>query len=212
MIKSTRDRILQTLLSQPRSTVQELANAVGINAISVRHHLSSLKADSLVVEEEERHGVGRPRLVYLLSEQGLERFPTRYLRLTNRILTQLKDTLPEETVKSIFTDMAASLASEYAKKAEKLDMEDKLNMLQDILAEEGFSLEWFRNGDVYTIREISCPYIHVGQSHPEVCLVDQAVISAVLSIPVEKVQCVLSGDGQCAFSLPANKIVTEKEA
>lgn len=202
-MKSTRDRILQTLLSQPRSTIQELADAVGINTISVRHHLNSLKADNLVTEEEVRHGVGRPRLVYLLSEEGLERFPTRYLRLTNRILTQLKDTLPEAAFKSIFTDMAAGLAAEYAQKAEKLSVEEKLNMLQDVLGEEGFSLEWFRNGDEYTIREISCPYLHIGQAHPEVCLVDQALISAVMSVPVEKIQCVLSGDGHCSFSVPA---------
>ncbi len=37
-MKSTRDRILQTLVSQPRSTITDLALAVDINAISVRHH------------------------------------------------------------------------------------------------------------------------------------------------------------------------------
>ena len=101
-MKSTRERILTTLVSEPRSTINDLADAVGINAISVRHHLTSLEAEGLVTAEEERHGVGRPRLVYFLTEKGLERFPTRYLRLTNRILDQIKETLPQATVKDTF--------------------------------------------------------------------------------------------------------------
>ena len=95
-MKSTRDRILQTLLEHPQSTVIDLANAVNINGISVRHHLSSLLADGLVVAEEVRHGVGRPKQVFSLTENGLERFPTRYLRLTNRLLDQLKRSLPKK--------------------------------------------------------------------------------------------------------------------
>ena len=65
-MKSTRDRIVQTLLNHPKSTINDLAEAVGINGISVRHHLNSLLAEALVIVEEVRHGVGRPRQVYLL--------------------------------------------------------------------------------------------------------------------------------------------------
>ena len=38
-------------------------------------------------------------------------------------------------------------------------------------------MEWDKQGDFYQINEITCPYYHVGQSHPEVCSVDQTVIS-----------------------------------
>src|SRR5512135_3912890 len=97
-MNSTRDRILQTLLRHPRSTINGLAEAVGINPISVRHHLTNLQIEAFVTAEEERHGVGRPRLVYFLTENGLEKFPTRYLRLTTRILSQMKDKLPQPVV------------------------------------------------------------------------------------------------------------------
>jgi predicted ArsR family transcriptional regulator len=60
-------------------------------------------------------------------------------------------------------------------------------------------VEWERQGEQYLIREISCPYYHVGQSHPEVCTVDQTLISAVLDVPAEKVQCVLNGDAHCSY-------------
>lgn len=198
-MKSTRERILQTLLSHPRSTIQEMAEAVGINAISVRHHLGSLQAEGLVTGDEERHGVGRPRIVYYLTEKGLERFPTRYLQLTNRLLDQLKDALPEQMVNRLFAQMATDLAASYAQQLQTLSMEEKLDLIKSLLSQEGFSVEWEKQGDQYQIHEISCPYYHIGQSHPEVCTVDQTLISTMLSIPVEKINCVLRGDTHCTY-------------
>lgn len=88
---STRQRVLRTLLAQERCTVNDLALSVNINPISVRHHISKLEADGLVDFVEEKHGVGRPRRLYFLSEKGREQFPTRYLRLIIRLLEQLKN-------------------------------------------------------------------------------------------------------------------------
>ncbi len=198
-MKSTRDRILQTLVSQPRSTITDLANAVDINAISVRHHLTSLQAEGLISAEEERHGVGRPRLVYFLTEKGLERFPTRYFRLTNRLLDQIRESLPGDTVQKLFSQMAADVAAKYLAGTQNLSLEEKLEALKNALAQEGFGVEWEKKGGQYHIHEVTCPYFHVGQSHPEVCSIDQTLISSMLSIPAEKVQCVLRGDATCTY-------------
>ncbi len=199
-MKSTRDKILQTLLIHPHSTINDLAEAVSINAISVRHHLTSLQADTLVSAEEERHGVGRPRLVYVLTERGLERFPTSYLRLTNRLLDQIKGSLPEPVVNSLFTRMAMELGSEYTKKAGAMaTIEERLDLVKELLTKEGFTVEWEKRDSQYQIHEITCPYYHVGQSHPEVCTIDQTLISTVLSIPVNKINCILRGDTHCTY-------------
>lgn len=202
-MKSTRDRILQTLVSEPRATISDLAEAVGINAISVRHHLTSLKGEGLISDEEERHGVGRPRLVYFLTEKGLERFPTRYFRLTNRLLDQIKDSLPAQTVQKLFVQMANDLASKYLSRTQNMTTEQKLDLIKEVLSQEGFVIEWKKTGSQYQINEVTCPYYHVGQSHPEVCAVDQTLISTMLSIPAEKVNCVLRGDALCTYLIPS---------
>ena len=198
-MKSTRERILQTLLRQPRRTITELAEAVGINPISVRHHLSNLQVDGLVSFEEERHGVGRPRLVYNLTEAGMEKFPTRYLRLTTRLLAQMKESMPAPVVTQLFSQVAEGLANEYADQVNGLGMEERLEFVKELLAEEGFTVEWEKAGDEYRIHEISCPYYQIGVNHPEVCAVDQALISRMLALPAEKVQCVLSGSAHCTY-------------
>jgi DeoR family suf operon transcriptional repressor len=209
-MKSTRERILQTLLTQPHSTINDLAGAVDINAISVRHHLTSLEAEGLVTAEEERHGVGRPRLVYFLTEKGLERFPTGYLKLTNRLLDQIKESLPQTTVRTIFTQMATNMAAIATQRAQFMNTEEKLDLVKELLTQEGFMIEWEKLNGQYQIHEITCPYYHIGQNHPEVCSFDQTVISRVLSIPVEKINCVLQGDTHCTYIIPNLNPVEDK--
>jgi predicted ArsR family transcriptional regulator len=204
-MNSTRARILQTLLRQPRTTINALAEAVGINTISVRHHLTNLQVEGLVNTEEERHGVGRPRLVYFLTEAGTERFPTRYLRLTSRLLDQLKSTMPESMVGKLFSQMANDMAEDYSEQMKGLSMEERLDLTKILLCEEGFNVEWEKTGNQYQIHEITCPYLRIGRIHPEVCTVDQTIISRMLAVPAEKVQCILSGDTHCTYVVQAEE-------
>jgi len=198
-MKSTRDHILQTLLRHPRSTINDLAVSVGINPISVRHHLTNLQMEALVAAEEERHGVGRPRLVYFLTENGMEKFPTRYLRLTTRILTQMKGKFPQPMVSEMFREVATVMADEHAAELMGLNVEERLDAMKEMLAEEGFVVEWEKQGTQYLIHEITCPYLQVGQSHPEVCTVDQTLISKMLALPANKIQCILNGATHCTY-------------
>lgn len=198
-MKSTRDKILQTLLKKPKSTINDLAEAVGINPISVRHHLTNLQMEGLVESQEERHGVGRPRLVYLLTNDGMERFPTRYLRLTTRLITQMKESMPGPMISKLFGQIADDLVSEYAHDIKGLSMEARLDFVKELLAQEGFTVDWEKKGGQYHIHEISCPYYQIGVAHPEVCTVDQTLISKMLALPVNKVQCILNGAAHCTY-------------
>jgi predicted ArsR family transcriptional regulator len=209
-MKSTRDKILQTLLTHPQSTINDLAEAVNINSISVRHHLTNLQVDGFVKAEEERHGVGRPRLVYSLTEEGLEKFPTRYLQLTNRLLSQLKQILPENQIQTIFTQIGKSIVEDQADTIKNMSFEKKLDFIKEILDEQGFAIEWEKIGNDYRINEVACPFYHVGQLHPEVCTMDQALISSILSIPTEKIECVLDGDTHCSYIVKQKAAAEEK--
>lgn len=198
---STRDKVLKTLLTRQRSTINELAEVVGISPISVRHHINKLEAVGFVNSDEERHGVGRPRHIYFLTEKGLEQFPTRYMSLTIRLLQQLKETLPEQMVGELFSQMAGDIATNYAAKLDldDLSMEKRLDITRDLLSAEGFTMDWESKDDGYHIHEVNCPYHHVGQTHPEVCAVDETLISTLLSVPIEKIKCILDGDSNCTY-------------
>lgn len=201
MTSSTRETILKTLRTQGKCTIKELAEAAGISPVSVRHHIANLQADDLVNVEESRKGVGRPVHLFSLSEKAAELFPGRYLRLTNRLLEGLKDSLPEEQVHELFSSIASSMADNYLEELNGLPLEERLQGLLRLLAEEGFEAEIEQRDDHVLIRELSCPYFRIGVSHPEICMIDQTFIANALSVPVERVECLLDGDSLCTFSI-----------
>lgn len=201
---ATRDLILKELLNRQRCTINDLADAVQINPISVRHHVSRLEAENLVASENERHGVGRPRRVYFLTDEGMEKFPRRYLNLSMRLVESLKESLSPEAVNRLFRDIASGLVRDVIDPAslKKLTIAQRLNLVQEALSAQGFTIEIQESAGQVSIRETSCPYIHVGQEHPEVCIVDQTFIATVLATEVHKTHCVLSGDAYCAYTTP----------
>ncbi len=204
-MKSTRERILQELLANQQSSISDLAQAVGINAISVRHHLTSLQAEGLVEAREERHGVGRPRLVYFLTGEGREKFPTRYLELTNLLINHLKVTFSHEALEDIFSQIAKEITQDDIQNLEGRSVEEKLDLLKRFMDREGYGgVQWEKRGDTYLIHQTSCPYFHVTQQHPEVCTLTRSIMSRFLSLDTEKIDYIGNENGQCSFYLSAD--------
>ncbi len=203
MSNNTRNRVLRSLLLNQKRTVNELAESVDINPISVRHHVNKLEAEGLIQSAEERHGVGRPHLVFSLTPKGMEQFPQRYLQLTLRLLEQLKSSLPEKVLGKIFKEVAEGIAGELTKdiNLEDLDLKERLELLQEVLTSEGFMVTLEEDeGDFYIV-EASCPYHHVGEDYPEICVVDQELIAHFVSSTPKRVECILDGDKQCKYRI-----------
>src|SRR3990172_2002197 len=135
---STRDQILVNLRRKGQCSVLDLAEVTAVSPISVRHHLAVLQAEGFVTAMPERRGVGRPRLLYSLTEAGLERFPTKYLALTNRLLSEIKGHLPQEVVEQLFRDMATTMASEMTSQIEGLPIQQRVDRLLLLLSGPGF--------------------------------------------------------------------------
>jgi predicted ArsR family transcriptional regulator len=201
---STRDVILRMLKTRGSATVMDVAAELGVTPVSVRHHLSALQAEGLITAQETRRGVGRPHLVYALTEAGSEKFPAKYVRLSDRLLDDLKATLAPEQIEAMFARMAGSIVANNAHRLEGRTLDEKMAILVELLGEEGFLAAWQVVGGRYQLTEYNCPYIHIGRKHPEVCRLDQVLISQVLELPVQKHSCQLNGDQRCTYTiLPA---------
>lgn len=200
-MKSTREKVLQTLVAHPRATIIEIADEVGINAISVRHHLTNLQAGGLVSAEEERHGVGRPRLVYFLTESGQEQFPKRYFQLSQHLITQIKKSMNGDEVRNIFKNMAIDLTDEHQDKIAAMGMDDRLGLLKEVMANEGYDLNFQKTDNSIEIVEVACPFYKLGKDHPEICFFDQTLISKILLIPIQDISRVKHGENHCSFKI-----------
>ena len=96
----------------------------------------------------------------------MEKFPTRYLQLTTRLLSQMKETMPVAVVSGLFKQVAEDLASEYAEQVRGLGMEERLDFVQSLLAEEGFTVEWEKKGEDYEIHEDFLPLLSDRRQSP----------------------------------------------
>ena len=208
-MNSTRNLILKTLKSRGPTPIAELAMALGVSTVSIRHHLTSLQAEGLIAAGEARHGVGRPHLVYSLTQAGMERFPTRYMRLSGRLLEELKATLPPDQIEAMFTRIAESIVADNAHRLAGKSLDEKMALLVELLGDEGFMAAWNVAGQNWQLTEYNCPYFLIGQKHPEICRMDEALISQVLSLPVEKNTCLLDGDARCTFTITPTPIALE---
>ena len=200
-MKSTREKILNTLLTKRQATIKQLSEVVGINGISVRHHLINLQAEGLVTAEEQRRGVGRPAFVYRLTEKGMERFPTNYLKLTNYLLTELEETLSPEEVEATFKRIGKKQAEESTNIDKNQPIEAQLEQLANQLASDRFLLSWKKEGDSIILQSDNCPYLHVGKEHPEICKIDETLFSEALGREVKLETCMLRGDPRCTYKI-----------
>lgn len=199
--QSTRDSILLAIKSATQVNIEELAKVANISPVTVRHHLNMLQADGLIEAEPVRRKVGRPYYVYSLSERGQELFPKRYVRLTSRLLDELKSRLPQDVLTAVFQGVVEGVVEDHRGEFEGLAIEKRLDYLINLLAEEGFLARWEKTDSGYMITEYSCPYLSMGQRHTEICDFDKQLMLNVLQMPVTQHSCMLEGADCCQFSL-----------
>ncbi len=95
-MQSTRQQILEYLQRQGRATVKELGKLLGLTSTGIRQHLTVLERDGLVDTHEKRGRVGRPTLVYSLTEKADALFPKTYDALASVLLEEIRSSQGNE--------------------------------------------------------------------------------------------------------------------
>mgnify|MGYP000965713040 FL=1 len=109
-MRNTKEKILDQILLLQTATITQLADRLNISEISVRHHLQKLEAEGIVTSSEERHGVGRPRFIYRLTEKGFQNAPVNHIKLTDLPLTTMERVLGADALAELFKQIGADLA------------------------------------------------------------------------------------------------------
>ncbi|MFB7755660.1 helix-turn-helix transcriptional regulator, partial [Streptomyces sp. NPDC056121] len=80
--RSTRNRVVRSILDHGPSTVTDLAGRLGLTQAAVRRHLDALVADDVVAPREQRvYGArtrGRPAKAFALTDCGRDAFDQSY--------------------------------------------------------------------------------------------------------------------------------------
>lgn len=199
-MRNTKESVFEQVLLLQKATITQLSEKIGVSEISVRHHLMSLQAEGVITSTEERHGVGRPRFVYHLTEKGFQNAPINYLKLSEQALATMKRLLGADTLLELLTQIGRDLANSYANSLVPGDSDQNLAIITKNLAQDGFIFSWTRSEGKNTFTTHHCPFHYLGQSHPEICAINLALLESLIQHPLSHESCVQRGDMACTYS------------
>lgn len=203
-IQQKRWEILKVLRREGKATVEELAREISLAPITVRHHLSILEKENLVKKNSVHQKIGRPYYVYILTREGDETFPKRYLTLTDRILNEIYEQKGPEMLRNLFEAIGRGLAKEHAHLTKGKNFKEKISIVQDILNDEGFIVEIEFNKSGALLKFISCPFRNIVSKHPSLCFFDRTFIKELIGIePISLKQ--HEENEPCFFLIPRPK-------
>jgi predicted ArsR family transcriptional regulator len=206
----SRLEILRIINEHPNSTVNNIAQTLGLAPISVRYHLNLLERDNLIAIKKVRGTVGRPFNTYAITDTGRERLPHSYDLLAERMLTQIKQIAKPEQVEMMFRSMAETITASRQQQMAGSTIPEKIDSLVDLLGAEGFLAHWEQSNGDYVLKEYHCPYQRVRQNHPEICELDKQIISNMLQAPVELDTCIADGDDCCTYHVKSSTLIDPK--
>ena len=196
-----RRHIIEILKESGASTVAELADQLGMAQVSVRHHLDILVGEDLVQGSgvRRRDGAGRPSQVYALTLAATKLFPQRHDALAGDMITQMKSVLPAHEVRGLFLRLAEKTAHEAPSPLPGQPIEERLKEVTEFLTEKGYNARWEQRGGHFEVHACNCPYFGVADHHPELCMMDQAMMQQLLPDVVRRESRALDGASHCTY-------------
>jgi predicted ArsR family transcriptional regulator len=206
-MQTTKENILAYLKRSGGCSIDALAREFGLAKMTIRQHLAALERDHFVVSREERGKTGRPHLLYRLTESGEELFPRRYERLAELALEEvafldadeITGLSPVDKKRLLLMKMAERVFRDHESKVQEKSLPDRVQIVTDILREEGGFADWKANEDGFEIADHNCAYRRVVDTHPDLCDWHLSLLGRLLGTDVECRQFIREGADACRF-------------
>jgi predicted ArsR family transcriptional regulator len=206
-MQATRQQILDLLRREGRATVKELGTNLGLTSTGIRQHLTVLERDGLVEAFEERGHVGRPALVYRLTEQGDALYPKQYAELANILLEEVRNVAGAQALQTLLKRAAARFADLYADRVEGKPLAERVEETCLIIQERGCLASAHRDGNDWLIEQYTCPFPNVARSNSGVCALDVEFIRRLVGVDARLSKCMLRNDRSCTYRIHADQPV-----
>ena len=176
-LQSSKQEILTSLKRTGGSTVDGLAQAIGLSPVTVRQHLTALQRDSLVEAAVIRRPTGRPHYEYRLTRNGEDSFPRRYDRLAVSLIEeiavmdveQLAGLEASQRMSLLLRRVSHRLALQYAPQVQNRPLEERVAAATEFLHADGGFAEWEKTDRGYEIRDYNCVFSSLGGGNGAGC-------------------------------------------
>jgi len=206
------------MLYKKSMSVEEIAEKLKLQPITIRHHLRSLEEAGFIEAFEQRAGsVGRPKIFYkIVKEPPLVSFPKRrYMMLTNFLINSMQLFLGTERAKTILRKAGMEMGENTIKRLESENTVREWNLrlfeqifVKEYLEKEGAEPEIVEVSDKkIAYRLYNCLFFEMALKMPEVmCDVlhesfHQGLAKAMgKPMKINRVTCMAKGDAYCEHS------------
>jgi len=202
-MQATRQEILDYLRARSRATVKELDGHLGLTSTGVRQHLTVLEREGLVEAHEERGRVGRPALVYSLTEQGDGLYPKKYDQLANILLEEVRELAGAQALQTLLRRVALRFAEPYRDRVEGRPLPERVNEAARIIRDRGSEVDCAREGEDWLIRQYTCPFPKVAHKNSCVCALDVEFVRQLVGTDARLSTSLLRGDRACTYRIRA---------
>jgi predicted ArsR family transcriptional regulator len=198
-MQATRQQILDYLRQHSRATVKELDAFLSLTSTGVRQHLTVLEREGLVAAHEERGHVGRPALVYRLTDEGDALYPKAYDQLANILLEEVREVADGQALQTILRRVAIRFAEPYRDRVEGKPVAERVQEATAIIQERGFLADCTKDGDDWLIQQYTCPFPRVASQNSCVCALDVEFVRQLVGADARLSTSLLRGDHACTF-------------
>jgi predicted ArsR family transcriptional regulator len=206
----TRDVVARSILESGPTTAVALAEKLDITPAGIRRHLDSLIAEGVLTcrepyQSSASRSRGRPSKVFLMTDEGREKFEHSYDDLAVAALKFMASKNGEHLVNEFATSRADDLIrkGEHIKSSNKSILE-KTKALSKLLTKEGYSASTDKLGNGEEICQHHCPIAHVASEFPQLCEAETKAFSEILGTHVQRLATIAHGDGVCTTFIPNN--------
>jgi len=202
-----RRAILVRLRHEGPTSPETLATALGLSRTGVLQQLHALEAAGLVRREAVRHGVGRPRHVYDVTQAAQDLFPSNYDGLASGLLDAIRAIGGDELIEDVFEErrrltrdrFRQRLADRLPPNASLIDRTRELAVIQD---EQGYLAEAVLGPDgVIRLVERNCAIHRVSAEHAAACQAELDLFRDLLGTDVVRETHIAAGDRCCSYRI-----------
>ena len=200
-MQSTRQRILEYLQKEGRGTVRELGELMNLTSTGIRQHLTVLERDGLVDAREERGRVGRPTLVYSLTDKADSLFPKSYDTLLNLILKEVRESEGNEKLHGILQNVAQRMADPFTSRVEGRPVRERVQETRQIIEEQGCVADFSEKDGEFFIDEYTCPFPKTAQQDRAVCALHVEFVHILSGGETKLVRSLMRGERTCTYRI-----------
>ena len=192
----TRRRLLEALKRHGAATLRELGGELGVSRETLREHVQGLAAEGLVVRTgTQRHGPGRPEVLYGLAPRADALFPQRESQVLADLAAHLLEGGNEDELKRFFEQRAARRLRVGRARLVGLRGRKRLEEVARILTEEGYMAE-VADG---TLRLAHCPLMGVVAVTRLPCRAELAMVERLVGRRLRRIDYLPDGGLSCSY-------------